>query len=67
MIITLSTEQQAKLLEWAGSSTQAHLEADCLPQGYTLHIDVGGPFPDVAWAVSGPRRLELGEVSVQLS
>lgn len=67
MVITLSLEQQTKLLAWAGSITEDHVNADCLPPGYTLHIEIGAPFPAEAFAVSGAHRLELGEVTVNLS
>ena len=70
MVITLSSDQQRQLLEWARQISQAHVESNCMPPGYTgytLHVEFGGPFGADAWASSGTARIELGEVAVALS
>ncbi len=67
MVITLSSDQQRQLLEWARQISQAHVDSDCMPPGYTLHVEIGGPFGSDAWASSGTARIELGEVAVALS
>lgn len=65
MQITLSAEQTARLLEWAGKATQVEVEADCEPSGYTLEIAMGG-FPAWAEAVGIGGRIDLGDVDVVL-
>lgn len=65
MQITLSAEQTARLLAWAGKTTQAEVEADCEPTGYTLEVAVGG-FPSWVEAVGGSGRIDLGDVDVAL-
>ncbi len=61
MIIRLSKSQQDELLRWAAENTAAHIEADCLPEGYELVISVS---PWGAEATAFGHRLELGEVEV---
>jgi hypothetical protein len=46
MQVTLSEEQSRKLLDWAAACTNAELEADCEPSGYTLEISV---YPGARW------------------
>lgn len=65
MQITLSAEQTARLLEWAGKTTAAEVEADCEPSGYMLEVAIGG-FPSWAEAVGGGGRIDLGDVDVAL-
>ena len=67
MVITLTLEQQKKLLAWAGAITEAHVNAECEPPGYTLEIDVASPWSPDARAVCGNSVVELGDVSLQLS
>jgi hypothetical protein len=67
MLITLSSEQQAQLLEWVGRITEDHVNADAMPPGYTLYIEVGAPFSPDAWAMCGSARLDLGNVDIKLS
>ena len=67
MVITFTLEQQNKLLAWARAITKGHVDADCEPPGYTLHIDVGAPWSPEARAVCGTHEIELGDVSLQLS
>lgn len=67
MKITLNTEQQQALLAWAGENTAAEVEAGCEPSGYSLVIGISGPFGCSVEAVFGSRRLDLGEVEVELS
>ena len=66
MHIRLSREQTKSLLEWAGKITAAHVEADCEPPGYYLHIAVGGGYPSSIEAISGSGRLDLGDIDVDL-
>ena len=65
MTITLTKEQQDKLLTWAGRIATAEVSGDMEPSGYTLEISIS-PFGDEAEAVSGGKRLELGAVQVRL-
>ncbi|PJC18124.1 MAG: hypothetical protein CO065_09095 [Comamonadaceae bacterium CG_4_9_14_0_8_um_filter_57_21] len=67
MVITLTSEQQAQLFEWVGRITEAHVNAEAMPPGYTLHIEVGAPFSPDAWVMCGSARLELGDVDIKLS
>lgn len=67
MVITLTLEQQTQLLAWAGRITEDHINAESMPPGYTLHIEVGAPFPPDAWARCGSDRIELGDVDIKLS
>lgn len=64
MQITLNPEQTARLLEWAGRTTHAEMEADCDASGYTLEISI---MPGMRWAEAvGRGRIDLGAVDVQL-
>ena len=65
MQITLNAEQTARLLEWAGKTTEAEVEADCEPSGYMLEVAIGG-VPSWAEAVGGGGRIDLGDVDVAL-
>lgn len=66
MRIELTAEQQQSLLDWAGSRAIAENEADCEPAGYELRIAVS-PVGCRACACYGTIRLELGDVSVDLT
>jgi len=44
MTITLTKEQQDKLLNWAGRFVDAEVSADMEPTGYVLEISVS-PYP----------------------
>lgn len=66
MVITLSREQQTKLLLWARQITASHVDDDCMPPSYTLEIEIGGGLEDVACARCGSSRIELGAVDIQL-
>ena len=65
MTITLTKEQQDKLLAWAGRITASEVSADMEPGGYRLEISVSSLGYD-AEAVSGRQRLDLGDVQVTL-
>ena len=67
MVITLTLEQQTQLLAWTRRITEDHINAELMPPGYTLHIEIGAPFPPDARAMCGSERLELGDVDVKLS
>lgn len=66
MHIRLSREQTKSLLKWARKITTAHIDADCEPPGYDLHIAIGGGYPSSVEAISGSSRLDLGDVDVDL-
>jgi len=61
--IEFSEEVTQKYLEITGKKTEAEVNADCMPSGVTISIDVGGPFGSVAF-VDGK---EIGEVELSLS
>jgi len=65
MTITLTKEQQDKLLTWAGRTAASEVSGDMEPSGYTLEISIS-PFGYDAEAVSSGNRLELGTVQVLL-
>jgi hypothetical protein len=67
MVITLTIEQQEKILKWIQPINEAHGLEDVEPPGYTIEIDVGGPYGCYAWAVCGKARVELNEVKLELS
>lgn len=66
MIISLTLEQQTKLLNWSGKINEDHANADCLSPGYYLEIGICS-IENTACAVCGSLRLELGDVEVNLS
>jgi len=65
MTITLTKEQQDKLLNWSGRFVDAEVSGDMEPTGYVLEISVS-PCGHEAEAVRGRDRLELGTVQVQV-
>jgi len=65
MTITLTKEQQDKLLTWAGRIAASEVSGDMEPSGYRLEISVSSYGYD-AEAVSNGNRLELGTVQVRL-
>lgn len=67
MVITLSAEQQAQLFAWLQPITEAHVNDDCEPPGYSLEIRVAGAWGCDAMASCGSQRLDLGDVSVAVS
>jgi hypothetical protein len=67
MLIRLSLDQQARLLEWARTITEAHVAAGCEPPGYELIINVAGPYGVSATASSGSSVIDLGGVSLDLT
>lgn len=67
MVITLTMEQQRKLLVWAGEIARGHVDAEAEPPGYTFHIDMAPPWGVEAHAVCGNSEIELGLVSLKLS
>jgi hypothetical protein len=58
LTITFSQAQTAKYLEIASRKTEAEVNADCLPSGVDIVIEVGSPF-GVTAMVDGH---DLGEV-----
>lgn len=66
LVITFDETMTAKYLELAGQKTEAEVNADCCPSGVTLEINLGGPWGDSATFVSGNRRIEIGDVDVEL-
>lgn len=67
MVIALSAEQQNQLFIWLQPITQAHVNDECEPPGYSIEIRVAGPWGCDAVASCGSQRLELGGVSVTVS
>jgi hypothetical protein len=63
--ITLAEDQQQMLMDWSAENTAAEVEAECEPSGYRLEIHVS-PYGVRAEAIFGARRLELGEVQLEL-
>ncbi len=66
LVITFDETMTAKYLELAGQKTEAEVNADCVPSGVTLIIDIGGPWGDSATFVSGNRHTQIGDVDVEL-
>lgn len=66
MHIRLSREQTKSLLKWAGKITTAHVDADCEPPEYYLHIAIGAGCTSSVEAISGSSRLDLGDIDVDL-
>ena len=66
MQIKLDAQQTNRLLEWAGRLTTSEVDADCEPSGYTLVVEVGGPFGCSVEARKGGSTLDLGDVEVEL-
>lgn len=64
MKITLSAEQESKLMEWVGLRNSEQIAADCEPSGFDLVVSVAGPYGTWATARIGDLTLELGEVEV---
>jgi hypothetical protein len=67
MVITLSIEQQSKIMEWIIPINEAHGNEGFEPPGYTIEVSIGGPYGCYAWAISETSRIELDEVQVKLS
>lgn len=65
MQITLSVEQTNNLLEAAGKLVASEVDADCELSGYGLEISIAS-VARRAEAVIGGRRIDLGDVDVQL-
>lgn len=65
MHIFLTPEQTAQLLTWARGNTRAEVDAVCEPGGYVIQIEIGG-FVNSAAAVRGNKRLDLGDIDVDV-
>lgn len=66
MMIRLSAEQERRLLRWAGSLTEAEINADVEPGGYELRVSITPGLGCFAEAIKGSWTLEIGEVEVIL-
>lgn len=66
MLIRLSTEQECRLLQWAGLFTEAEMSSDIEPSGYEIRVSIAPGLGCFAEAIKGAYVLELGEVEVVL-
>lgn len=66
MLIRLAADQEHKLLQWAGSFTEAEVDSDVEPSGYELRISIVPGQGCFAEAIKGASVLELGEVELVL-
>ena len=66
MLIRLSTEQECRLLQWAGLFTEAEISSDIEPSGYELRVCIAPGLGCFAEAVKDACVLELGKVEVIL-
>lgn len=66
MLIKLNPEQTLRLLLWAEKHATAEIEADCEPSGYSLTIEISGPYGCGAAAHKGSSELDLGDIEVTL-
>ncbi|WP_440224436.1 hypothetical protein ACQQ2N_04245 [Dokdonella sp. MW10] len=67
MHLRFDQNQTRRLLAWAGHHARAEVEAGCEPAGYTLVIDVAGPFGCAAHAEKGSSSLELGDIMLDIT
>lgn len=66
LIITLDEDVTRKYLAGAAKRTQAEINADCLPSGCSLRIDIFPPFGNSLYMQVNGKWEEMGEVVVDL-
>ena len=66
MQITLSKEQELRLRQWISPMTEAEVNAEIEPTGYSIEIEIAGPLGTWAVARKGTCVLELGEVELTM-
>ena len=66
LIISLDEATTARYLAEASRKTKAEVNADCMPSGASLRIDLCPPFGDSLFMLIGKDWVEIGEVNVEL-
>ncbi|WP_200373670.1 hypothetical protein [Thiocystis violacea] len=66
LVITLDEDITKKYLAEAAKKTQAEINADCLPSGASLRIDICSPFGNLLYLNVNGEWEEIGEVVVDL-
>ena len=66
LIITLDEETTAMWFEMALRKTTAEVDADCLPSGSTLQIEICPPFGNTVFIGDGKDRVEIGEAEIEI-
>mgnify|MGYP001160641352 CR=1 FL=1 len=67
MRISLSEEQDSRLLEWISRMTAAEVSSDVEPSDYMIQILVSPIFGASAVAKKGSAIFDLGDVDLELS
>jgi hypothetical protein len=66
LFISLDEATTARYLAEASRKTEAELDADCIPSGAQLRIDVCPPFGNSLFMFIGEEWVEIGEVDIEL-
>jgi len=66
LVITLDENVTKNYLGGAAKKTQAEMNADCLPSGASLRIDICPPFGNIIYLQVNGKWEEIGEVAVEL-
>ncbi len=66
LVITFDEETTEKYLELARGKTTGEVDAECIPAGVSIKVDIGGPWGCSAYFISGNRNVEIGDVDVDL-
>lgn len=66
LVISLDETTTARYLAEASRKTEAEVDADCMPTGAQLQIDVCPPFGNSLFMLIGKEWVEIGEVDIEL-
>ena len=66
LIITLDEETTAQWFEMAARKTTAEVNADCLPSGSTLQVEICPSFGNTVFIGKGSNRVEIGEAEIEI-
>ena len=66
LVISLDETTTERYLDEASRKTESEVDADCMPSGLQLRIDVCPPFGNSLFMFIGQEWVEIGEVDVEL-
>lgn len=66
LVVSLDEATTARYLAEASRKTEAEVDADCMPSGTRLQIDVCPPLGNSLFMLIGKEWVEIGEVDVEL-
>lgn len=66
LVISLDEATTARYLAEASRKTEAEVNADCMPSGARIQIEVCPPFGNSLSMLIGNEWVEIGEVDVEL-